>query len=198
MNLYANHKSTAPQYKFLKIHNASSSSPTCILRKEWLYSNTMVRRRSYLHRISEVDSTVVSNSNSKTYAVGKWWILSEVVIGFINLLEKKTPGINSKRGNPNQEPKNHIRTTNLVFHKQDPFIKNRSKVLNFFWKHFKTFLTYAVTELGSLSPTQCGYHCIDGARLELTGAWKWFVAHLQHPMLAAEFSAGVRARWFGP
>lgn len=61
--------------------------PTCILRKDRLYANPMIRRCKYLGRVSEVDATIASNSNSKAYVTCEWWILNEVVIGFINLLE---------------------------------------------------------------------------------------------------------------
>lgn len=40
---------------------------TCILRKDRFYANPMIRRCSYLGRVSEVDSTIASNSNSKAY-----------------------------------------------------------------------------------------------------------------------------------
>lgn len=61
--------------------------PTCILRKDRFYANPVIRRCSYLGRVSEVDSTIASNSNSKAYVTCEWWILNEVVIGFIDLLE---------------------------------------------------------------------------------------------------------------
>lgn len=41
--------------------------PTRIFRKDRFYANTVIRRCSYLGRISEVDSTVAADSNCKAY-----------------------------------------------------------------------------------------------------------------------------------
>lgn len=62
--------------------------PTCILRKDRFYANPMIRWCHYLGWISEVDSTVAADSNSEANVICEWWILNEVVISFINLLER--------------------------------------------------------------------------------------------------------------
>lgn len=62
--------------------------PTCILRKDRFYANPMIRRCRYLGWVSEVDSTVAANSNCEANVTCEWWILNEVVIGFINLLKR--------------------------------------------------------------------------------------------------------------
>lgn len=62
--------------------------PTCILGKDRFYANPMIRWCRCLGRISEVDSTVAADSNCEADVTCEWWILNEVVIGFINLLER--------------------------------------------------------------------------------------------------------------
>lgn len=62
--------------------------PTCVLRKDRFYANPMIRWRQYLGWISEVDSTVAADCNCEADVTCEWWILNEVVIGFINLSER--------------------------------------------------------------------------------------------------------------
>lgn len=68
--------------------------PTCILRKDRFYANPMIRWCRYLGWISEVDSTVTANSNCEANVTCEWWILNEVVISFINLLERASSKLN--------------------------------------------------------------------------------------------------------